>query len=77
MKHSDKWYIEPLNGKYYGTKVTNGQQFIEVWTGYTGTVSEREIADGWTEEYGFNHVESDRDYKIACIICDALNKEQL
>lgn len=77
MKHCNQWYVEPLKGKYYGTRVTNGEQLIVVWTGYTGKVSEREIEEGWTEEYGFDHVESDRDYKIACVICDALKKEQL
>ena len=70
-----KWYIKPLNGKYYGTEITDGDNVIEVWTGYTGKVSEREIEEGWTDDYGFDHVESDRDYKIACVICDALNKE--
>jgi hypothetical protein len=72
-----KWYISPLVGKYYGTKISDGEREITVWNGYTGTVSEREIADGWTEEYGFDHVESDQDYKIAKVICDALNKENL
>jgi hypothetical protein len=71
----DKWCIEPLDGKYYGTKITKGRNCIEVWTGYTGKVSQRELDDGWDEEYGFDHVESDRDYKLACIICEALNKE--
>ena len=28
-------------------------------------------------EAGFDHVESDKDYKLACIICEALNKEEL
>ena len=77
MKHSEHWYIEPLKGKYYGTRVTNGKQLIVVWTGYTGKVSVRELAEGWTEDYGFDHVESDIDFKIACVIRDALNKEQL
>lgn len=73
----NRWYVKPLKGKYYGTRITNGEHLIEVWTGHTGRVSEREIAEGWTDEYGFDHVESDRDYKIACIICDALNKENV
>jgi hypothetical protein len=67
------WFIEPLKGKYYGTRVTNGDAVVEVWTGYTGKVSQRELDDGWTEEYGFDHVESDKDYNIACVICEALN----
>lgn len=71
------WYVEDLDGKYYGTTVTNGEQLIKIWTGYTGKVSEREIAEGWTDDYGFDHVESDRDYKIACILCNALNKENV
>lgn len=70
------WYIKPLKGKYYGTVITNGDQSITVWTGYTGKVSDRELAAGWTDDYGFDHVESDRDYKIACIIYNALNKEE-
>lgn len=69
------WYIKPLIGKYYGTQVTNGEFTIEVWTGYTGRVSERE--EGWTKDYGFDHVESDRDYKIACAIVEKLNLEKL
>jgi hypothetical protein len=72
-----KWFIEPLEGKYYGTKVSNGSDLIEVWTGYTGKVSQRELDGGWTEEYGFDHVESDKDYKLAYIICEALNKEEM
>lgn len=71
------WRIQPLNGKYYGTLVSDGIKALVVWTGYTGKVSEREIAEGWTDEHGFDHVESDRDYKIACIIRDALNKENI
>jgi len=73
-----KWTIKPLQGKYYGTIVTDGHKEIKVWTiAYTGKVSEREIEAGWEEDYGFDHVESDVDYKIACIICDALNKENV
>ena len=72
-----KWIIQPLSGKYYGTLVTDGVKSLVIWTGYTGKVSEREIAEGWTDDYGFDHVESDRDYKIACVICDALNKEDV
>lgn len=71
------WYVEPLCGKYYGTRVTNGKNIIIVWTGYTGKVSIREIEEGWTEEHGFDHIESDRDYAIACAIVDKLNKEKL
>lgn len=72
-----KWCVEPLNGKYYGTRVTDGKRLIEVWTGYTGKVSQRELDEGWTEDYGFDHVESDKDYQIALVICEALNKELL
>lgn len=72
-----KWIIQPLNGKYYGTLVSDGVKSLVIWTGYTGKVSEREIAEGWTDDYGFDHVESDRDYKIACVICDVLNKEDV
>jgi hypothetical protein len=70
-----KWFIEPLDGKYYGTRVTNGDNVIVVWTGYIGKVSQRELDEGWTEEYGFDHVESDKDYNIACVICEALNSK--
>jgi hypothetical protein len=72
-----KWTIKPLKGKYYGTLVTDGEEYVVVWTGYTGKVSEREIEAGWTDDCGFDHIESDRDYKIACVICDALNKENV
>jgi hypothetical protein len=70
------WYIESLKGKYYGTKVTNGKDSIVIWTSHSGEVSEREILDGWTEEVGFDHTESAKDYKYAQIIVEALNKEE-
>ena len=71
------WFIKPLCGKYYGTIVTDGKRVVEVWNGYTGKVSQREIDEGWTPDYGFDHVESDQDYKMALVICDALNEEKL
>lgn len=71
------WFIEPLSGKYYGTNVTDGKRVVQVWNGYTGEVSQRELDEGWTEECGFDHVESAQDYKMALAICDVLNKEKL
>lgn len=74
-----KWTIEPIKGKYYGTVVRNIEtnELIVVWFpfGKTLVVSSRELDDGWTEDYGFDHVESERSYKAATIICKALNKE--
>lgn len=67
------WHIEPLNGKYYGTRVILGNGVIEVWTSGSRPLepSEREIADGWTPDFGFDHVESAEDYANACLISAA------
>lgn len=67
------WVIEPLKGKYYGTRVLLGGGVIEVWTGGTRPPepSKREIADGWTDDMGMDHVESAEDYANARLIAAA------
>ena len=67
------WFVKPLKGKYYGTQVVIGNGVVEVWGTYgdTYTASEREIAGGWTEGDGFDHVESDKDYANARLIAAA------
>ena len=71
------WKLEPLKGKYYGTKVWNDEtdELIEVWLSSVLKASEREIEDGWEEEHGYDHVESQRSYEAAMIICEALNEK--
>ena len=71
------WSIKPLEGKYYGTKISNGKDQITVWTSFSTPVSSREIEEGWDEDYGYDHVESEKDYRMALVICSALNKEFL
>lgn len=73
------WYIEPLDGKYYGTRIVNDEtdEVIEVWLDFdSASASVREIENGWEPDAGYDHVESARSYKAACVICDALNFEQ-
>ena len=67
------WEIEPLQGKYYGTRILLDSGVIEVWTGGSRPQkpSEREIADGWTPDVGMDHVESEEDYANACLISSA------
>lgn len=71
--------IKPLRNKYYGTVVQlNNGDTIDVWLGPNTEcyrASEREIANGWTPDMGFDHVETEESYKVAKIICDALTKE--
>lgn len=82
---ANPWTIEPLKGKYYGTKIVNNEtdEVIEVWLGFIGnyTASEREKEQGWgqPDEDGFvdiyyDHVELQRSYDAAIIICEALNE---
>ena len=72
------WQIEPLKGKYYGTKIRNIEtdELIEVWLNmeYDYKPSSREIADGWQPDWGYDHVELQRSYEAAKIICAALNE---
>lgn len=73
------WKLEPLKGKYYGTRVINDWtgELIIIWLDLEdyGKVSIREIEDGWEEEHGYDHVESQRSYEAAMIICEALNEK--
>lgn len=76
------WKVEPLGGKYYGTRVSNGDRFIDIWTGFDKytpeEVSVREKAQGWGEDgdYYFDHVESQFDYDTAVQIAEMLNKKE-
>lgn len=70
--------IAPLSGKYYGTKIVlkNGESF-HIWlqnNSLLSRVSEREIARGWSPDYGFDHVETEENYKIAKICAEALTE---
>ena len=67
------WEVAPLAGKYYGTKVLLGNAHIEVWTSGTRPLkpSAREIASGWNEDYGMDHVESEEDFATAQLIAAA------
>jgi hypothetical protein len=72
-----KWNIEPLTGKYYGTRISNDAgDLIVVWTNGSCPVSERELEEGWEEEHGYDHVESQKDYEYAIAIRDALNLKE-
>ena len=56
------WKVLPLRGKYYGTEIAIGRNGgkIVVWTCDEGETrpSFRELAEGWDEDYGFDHVET-------------------
>ncbi len=73
------WILKPLQGKYYGTIVSNTEtgDRIEVWLSMQGNYkpSEREIDNGWVEEYGYDHVEIQSSYEAAKKIVKALNDE--
>lgn len=71
------WKLEPLKGKYYGTRVINDWtgELIIVWLDLEYKVSDRELEKGWQEDQGFDHVESQRSYEAAMIICEALNEK--
>jgi hypothetical protein len=76
MSHTPgPWEVEPLEPgrKYYGTKVRlNADSVVEVWTN-SGPMkaSEREIANGWEPDHGFDHVESATDLANARLIAAA------
>lgn len=68
------WNIRPLNGKYYGTKISVGENSITVWTpSYHAKpfASVREIENGWTPEDGQDHVEDVESYSNALLIAAA------
>lgn len=73
--NKEQWSVEDLSGKYYGTRVVSDNGgVIVVWTGFDNSgASIRERNDGWEEGDGYDHIESQRDFEIATIICDALN----
>ena len=74
---NSKWKIEPLEGKYYGTQIVNEQgSVIKVWLGEFNEgyrASDRELANGWEPDWGYDHVELQEDYEIALEIVRALN----
>lgn len=67
------WVLEPLHGKYYGSVVRIGQGAVRVWLPMSMTyeASEREIANGWEPDHGFDHVETQESYATACLIAQA------
>jgi hypothetical protein len=65
------WTISPLWGKYYGTKVQLGKHEITVWTSEYQEASVREKENGWTPDYGMDHVEDIVSYANACLIAAA------
>lgn len=71
---SETWIVEPLKGKYYGTivKHTDTGEVINVWLG-GHKPSSRELANGWQDGDGYDHVETLRSHKAAMYIADALN----
>lgn len=70
------WEVRPLGDrKYYGTHVRIGRNGgeIVVWTSDESPPrpSAREIASGWEEDYGFDHVETAECYANARLIAAA------
>lgn len=74
------WHLPELLGKYYGTiaEHTETGERVVFWNGFDyytpEEVSEREKADGWEPEHGYNHVESQRDYEMALRFVENENK---
>ena len=73
------WKLEPLQGKYYGTRIVNDwtDDDIVIWLAFQEDckVSDRELERGWDAQHGYDHVESQRSYEAAMIICEALNEK--
>ena len=73
--------IEPLKGKYYGTKIIIEQEdsygCITLWGALShGEHSIRELEAGWDEDLcGMDHVEDAGDYELAQFICQQINEE--
>ena len=67
------WKLNPLEGKYYGSKVAIGDSFVSVWGSNVNdfSVSKREIEEGWEPEVGWDHVERQEDYANALLIAAA------
>lgn len=67
------WELLPLQGKYYGSTVRIGEGEVRVWqplgTKYAPSI--REIENGWTPEYGFDHVETQESFATALLISKA------
>lgn len=74
------WRILPLSGKYYGTIIENSISYerIEIWNNTPNSIDE--VSERQYEEYGgdfegnFDHTESKRDFELAVVIMDILNK---
>ncbi|MFN7883262.1 MAG: hypothetical protein ACK5PF_09650 [bacterium] len=74
-----EWRLRPLKGKYYGSIIDIGAGSVCVWqpVRLDYEASDREIADGWTPDYGFDHVESQESYEVARLIEAAPRMHQL
>ncbi|MNQ24624.1 hypothetical protein D3C85_378240 [compost metagenome] len=72
------WKVAELGGKYYGTVVEyDGEGAFKIWKPdyfLKPFASEREISAGWLPEDGYDHVEDQQSYKLACFLVEALNK---
>lgn len=73
---SSKWYLKPLEGKYYSTDIESEDGLIQVHGFITDDPyrsSDRELEEGWTEDMGYDHVELQSTYETALKIVKALN----
>jgi len=76
--------LEPLQGKYYGSRITltgpdGATDGIEVWVMGDHEPSERELADWDEAEYGpyeisDSHYETRMGYAICNLIVEAINR---
>lgn len=74
---TDRAEIEPLDGKYYGTRIRFREGSIEIWmVNPVGGASVRERGSGWEPGDGMDHVEYEGDYRLAVFLRDCLNNAQ-
>lgn len=71
------WSVKPLEGKYYGTIVQyDGCDVCRFWESNHFARpfgSSREIANGWTEEDGHDHVEDEQSLSLATEFVNHMN----
>lgn len=69
------WYIKPLSGKYYATRVTDGDSVVNIWIPdhFNWEPSHRELKNGWEPSVGRDHVEDSRSLLAAERFCKAMN----
>lgn len=76
-QNNNHFWIEKLNGKYYGTHITNGHNEIVIWqVNPVGLPSHRELAE-YEHPSDFEmhdlHYEDKGDYNLAVYLKDCLN----